>query len=162
MKRAEEETYREYASARIDQLRRVAYLLCRDWHLADDLVSIALVKLYRHWRRAQRMESLDGYVRKILVNSWLDEQRRPWRREQAVEELPETPVLDPDPDGGALLALLNELPARRRAVLVLRFYCGLSVTQTAEMLGCSEGTVKSQTSRGLDALRPLASRLETT
>ncbi|MEV6522264.1 SigE family RNA polymerase sigma factor [Longispora sp. NPDC051575] len=163
MRRSEEAAYREYVVARMDQLRRVAYLLCRDWNTADDLVSTTLLKLYRHWRRAERMEGLDGYVRRILLNAWIDEQRRPWRREQVAEELPEVPVTDADLAGDTdLLALLGELPPRRRAVLVLRFYCGMSVSQTAELLGCSEGTVKSQSSRGLDALRPLVSRLETT
>ncbi|MGY0233865.1 SigE family RNA polymerase sigma factor [Longispora urticae] len=163
MRRSEEAAYREYVVARMDQLRRVAYLLCRDWHTADDLVSTTLLKLYRHWRRAERMEGLDGYVRRILLNAWIDEQRRPWRREQVADELPEVPVTDADLAGDTdLLALLGELPPRRRAVLVLRFYCGMSVSQTAELLGCSEGTVKSQSSRGLDALRPLVSRLETT
>ncbi|WP_412539493.1 SigE family RNA polymerase sigma factor [Longispora sp. K20-0274] len=161
MRRSEEAAYREYVVARMDTLRRVAYLLCRDWHTADDLVSITLLKLYRHWRRAERVEGLDGYVRRIMLNAWIDEQRRPWRREEAVEELPETPVTDAHPSGDInLLELLGDQPPRRRAVLVLRFYCGMSVSQTAELLGCSEGTVKSQTSRGLDALRPLVSRLD--
>lgn len=85
MKRADESVYREYVVARIESLRRTAYLLCRDWHTADDLTSITIGKLYRHWRRAQRADNLDAYVRGILVHAWLDERRRPWRREHSVD-----------------------------------------------------------------------------
>jgi len=152
--------YREYVSGRLDQLRRTAFLLCGDWHLADDLTSTALVKLYRHWRTASEAGNLDAYVRRILLRAWLDERRRPWRRERAFEWVPE-PDTAPDPaadpsrvaDRLAVLGLLAELPPRRRAVLVLRYFCDLSVEDTAEALGCSTGTVKSQTARALDDLR---------
>ncbi|MGH3748718.1 MAG: sigma-70 family RNA polymerase sigma factor, partial [Micromonosporaceae bacterium] len=85
----------------------------------------------------------------------LDERRRPWRRESAVERLPEisAPQAPDIADRTELLALLDRLPPKKRAVLVLRFYCDLSVEQTAEIVGCSEGTVKSQTARGLETLR---------
>ena len=159
--------YREYVSARLDKLRRTAYLLCGDWHTADDLVSTALVKLLRHWRRAAELNNLDGYVRTILLRAWLDERRRPWRRERSYAVLPDAPGgagsavsaagSDTDPsrvaDRLTIMGLLAELPPRRRAVLVLRYYCDLSVEETAEALGCTAGTVKSQTARGLDALR---------
>jgi RNA polymerase sigma-70 factor (sigma-E family) len=139
----------------MDQLRRTAYLLCGDWHTADDLVSTALVKLLRHWRRVSTMDNIDAYARRTLLRAWLDERRRPWRREQPWAVLPDsasTPGHDVA-DRMALLTLLNELPARRRAVLVLRFFCDLSVEETAEALGCTAGTVKSQTARALDTLR---------
>jgi RNA polymerase sigma-70 factor (sigma-E family) len=142
-------------ASRLDQLRRTAYLLCGDWHTADDLVSTALVKLLRHWRRVSAMDNIDAYVRRMLLRAWLDERRRPWRREHARAQVPETaarPGYDVA-DRMAVLALLAELPARRRAVLVLRFFCDLSVEETAEALGCATGTVKSQTARALDALR---------
>ena len=147
--------YREYVASRLDQLRRTAYLLCGDWHTADDLVSTALVKLLRHWRRVSAMDNVDAYVRRMLLRAWLDERRRPWRREYARAQVPETaarPGYDVA-DRMAVLALLAELPPRRRAVLVLRFFCDLSVEETAEALGCATGTVKSQTARALDALR---------
>jgi len=147
--------YREYVASRLDQLRRTAYLLCGDWHTADALVSTALVKLLRHWRRVSAMDNVDAYVRRMLLRAWLDERRRPWRREYARAQVPETaarPGYDVA-DRMAVLALLAELPPRRRAVLVLRFFCDLSVEETAEALGCATGTVKSQTARALDALR---------
>ncbi|GAB2987061.1 SigE family RNA polymerase sigma factor [Saccharothrix stipae] len=160
MKRAEEDTYREYVTARMETMRRIAYLLCRDWHTADDVVSITIGKLYRHWPRVGATPGLDAYVRKALLRTWLDEKRRPWRREQAVEELPELPTEEEFAVVGRaqLLDLLDGLPPRRRAAVVLRLYCDLSVEETAEILGCSVGTVKSQTARGLDTLRAKAAR----
>ena len=147
--------YREYVGGRLDQLRRTAYLLCGDWHTADDLVSTALVKLLRHWRRVSAMDNIDAYVRRMLLRAWLDERRRPWHREQFRAQVPDraaSPGYDVA-DRLAVLELLAHLPARRRAVLVLRFFCDLSVEETAETLGCTTGTVKSQTARGLSALR---------
>src|SRR5262249_37678272 len=139
----------------MDQLRRTAYLLCGDWHTADDLVSTALVKLFRHWRRVSTMDNIDAYARRTLLRAWLDERRRPWRREHSRAVLPDSvnPSGHDRAERIAFLALLNELPARRRAVLVLRFFCDLSVEETAEVLGCATGTVKSQTARALDSLR---------
>jgi RNA polymerase sigma-70 factor (sigma-E family) len=139
----------------LDQLRRTAYLLCGDWHTADDLVSTALVKLLKHWRRVSTMDNIDAYARRVLLRAWLDERRRPWRREHSHAQVPESAarVGSDVADRMAVLALLAELPARRRAVLVLRYFCDLSVEETAEALGCTAGTVKSQTARGLDTLR---------
>jgi len=149
------EGYRDYVSGRIDQWRRTAYLLCSDWHKADDLVSTALVRLLRHWTRASAMENIDAYVRRILLRAWLDERRRPWRREWSRATLPELPA---DPGGDvddriALLTYLAALPPRRRAVIVLRYFCDLSVEDTAAAMECSTGTVKSQTARALESLR---------
>ena len=158
MRRGDEDDYRDYVVTRLDRLRRTAYLLCRDWHTADDLVSIALSKLYRHWGRAREAVSLDAYVRGILLHAWLDERRRPWRREDAVPYPPDRPAPEERAyaavtDRAGLSALLATLPRRQRAVVILRFYCDLSIAETAELLGCSEGTVKSQAARGLEMLR---------
>jgi RNA polymerase sigma-70 factor (sigma-E family) len=150
---AKEAAFRDYVSARMERLRRTAFLYCRDWHTADDLVGTTLVKLYQYWHRAQRAGNLDAYVHGILAHVWLDERRRPWRREQPVPQLPEPAPPDTPAGDADLLALLADLPPRRRACLVLRFYCDLSVEQTAEILGISAGTVKSQTARGIQALR---------
>jgi RNA polymerase sigma-70 factor (sigma-E family) len=154
MTAAEEAAFREYVVHRMDGLRRLAYLLCGDWHTADDLVSVALLKLMRHWRRVSAMEQPDAYVRRMLLRAWLDERRRPWRREFPAEALPDRAG---DPVDVAtrlsMLAQLAELPPRRRAVVVLRYFCDLSVEETAQTLGCSSGTVKSQTARALEALR---------
>ena len=150
------EAYREYAASRLDGLRRTAYLLCGDWHTADDLVSTVLVRVLRHWRRVSRMDNPDGYARRILLRAWLDERRRPWRREYATATPPERAHrgdIDAVVDHLTVVGLLGQLPARRRAVLVLRYFCDLSVQETAAVLNCSEGNVKSQTSRALDTLR---------
>jgi len=74
---------------RLDGFRRTAFLLSGDWHQADDLVSIALVKLLRHWRRVSVMEQPDAYVRRVLLRAWLDERRWPWRRERPMEAVPD-------------------------------------------------------------------------
>lgn len=162
MKRSEETAYREYVTSRMEVMRRTAYLLCRDWHTADDLVSITIAKLYRHWSRVGTAASLDAYVRKVLLRTWLDEKRRPWRRsEQTAAELPERldEARGPGDSPERLWAKdlvhqgLLRLPPRQRAVLVLRYFDDLSVAETAEVMSCSEGTVKSQTARGLEALR---------
>lgn len=93
----------------------------------------------------------------MLLRAWLDERRRPWRREQAWAEPPEPAAGQPGPEVGldrvTLLGYLAEQPPRRRAVLVLRYYCDLSVEETADALGISTGTVKSQTARALAAVR---------
>jgi RNA polymerase sigma-70 factor (sigma-E family) len=161
VKRSEEAAYREYVTSRMSVMRRVAYLLCRDWHTADDLVAITIGKLYPHWSRVAAGTGVDAYVRRILLRTWLDEKRRPWRRrEEPTEHLPEMAAdarLRID-DREQLLELLDGLPPRRRAAVVLRFYCDLSVDETAEILDCTAGTVKSQTARGLDTLREAAAR----
>ena len=153
----DDRSYREYVAGNLDRWRRTAFLLCGDWHTADDLTSTVMVKLYRHWNRAAHFDNRDAYVRRMLMRAWLDERRRPWnRRETATEVLP-------DPVGASeaaeadrrisVLSLLGALPPRRRAVLVLRYFCDLSVEEVAEAMGCSEGTVKSQTARALESLR---------
>jgi RNA polymerase sigma factor (sigma-70 family) len=104
------------------------------------------------------MDNPDAYLRRTVLRAWLDERRRPWRREHATDLLPEVAAgASAGPEAVAdrltILALLAELPPRRRAVLVLRYFCDLSVEETAEELGCSTGTVKSQTARAIEALR---------
>ncbi|GAA3229633.1 SigE family RNA polymerase sigma factor [Dactylosporangium siamense] len=149
-----EQAYRDYVAGNLDRLRRTAYLLCGDWHLADDLTSTVLVKLLRHWKRAAAMEHRDAYVRRMLMSAWLDERRRPWRRESSTDRLPDRTAAAADADRRLdVLSLLAGLPPRRRAVLVLRYFCDLSVEETAQALGCSEGTVKSQAARALESLR---------
>jgi RNA polymerase sigma-70 factor (sigma-E family) len=154
----DEQDFAEYFVARRDAVRRTAYLLSGDWHRADDLAQTAFVALHRQWRKIRDRGALDAYVRRTLVRAMIDETRRPWRRERFVAELPE--VTQPDAEIGdtvatrsALLDGLRRVPPRQRAVLVLRFLDGLDVAATAEALKCSEGTVKSQTARGLSTLR---------
>ncbi|WP_285621216.1 SigE family RNA polymerase sigma factor [Actinoallomurus iriomotensis] len=152
---ARDEQYTAYVAARLPWLQRVAYLLCQDWDRADDLVQVALTRLYVRWHRVGSVENVDGYARTVLLRVFLAEQRTGWwKRVTTVREPPEPgpDIADRDRDLD-LRTALRELAPRQRAAVVLRFYCDLSVEQTAEVLDCSPGTVKSQTSRGLAALR---------
>jgi len=166
MRTSDENRFREFAREYAVPLRRSAFLLCGDWHTADDLVQTTLIKLHGAWPRISRRHQPVSYARKVLLRCWLDERRRPWRRaERRDGELPEDLRAGPaelhDAAGlrAELFQLLGVLPARQRAVLVLRYFEALSVGETAAALGCAEGTVKSQTSRGLAVLR---ARLEST
>ena len=152
----DENAFRAFALSRRPALRRTAFLLCGDWHQADDLVQTALVKLYVAWSRVRSDGPPDAYVQRILVRCFLDERRRPWRRESPVELLDDaaSPARS-DEDLLDLRSALVHLPKRQRATLLLRFWLDLSVAQTADALGCSEGTVKSQTARALTTLREL-------
>lgn len=152
--RERDRDYVDYVTARLPWLRQVAYLLTHDWHRADDVVQTAITQLYRHWQRASRMENLDGYARTVLVRSFLGERRRWGARVRLLADPPDSPTRVEDHAGRiAVRTALAAVPPRQRATLVLRFYCDLSVEQVADELRCSQGTVKSQTARGLDALR---------
>jgi RNA polymerase sigma-70 factor (sigma-E family) len=145
-----------YMAARQPSLLRTAYLLTGDRHTAEDLVQTAFAKLYLSWDRVQRRELVDGYVRRILVNEHSSLWRRPWKRnEHSTDVLPERAFVDVHHDGvnNALWDFMQTLPRRQRAVLVLRYYEDLSEAETAQVLGISVGTVKSQASRALAALR---------
>jgi RNA polymerase sigma-70 factor (sigma-E family) len=149
-----EREFVDYVGARSRALRNTAYLLCSDWHRAEDLVQIALAKLYVAWRRIGHEESVDAYARRVLLRAFLDDRRRPWRREHVAAELPERPALpDRTDDRIDLLAELARLPRTQRAAVVLRYWADRSIAETAAALGVSEGTVKSASSRGLAALR---------
>ena len=156
MRGTRDSEFSQYVAGRRDQLYRTAYLLCGDPHRAEDIVQTALAKLYAAWPRASRLDSVDAYVRRIVVNSHLDEVRRPWRREHPTEDA----RLDRPAPGGfsredsdALWTALRGLAPGQRRVVVLRHYWGLSVDETAADLGISTGTVKSQTSAALARLR---------
>jgi RNA polymerase sigma-70 factor (sigma-E family) len=155
MTTAQRDDFAAYAAASIPSLRRLALLLCRNWHDADDLVQAALSKLCQHWHRAAAADSTDAYVRAILVREFVRGRRTAWaRRVRVTDQPPEirAPVADLD----ALLdlqAAMTVLAPRQRAVLVLRYYCDLDVTQTAQALGCTPGTIKSQTAKALSTLR---------
>lgn len=156
----EHDDFTAFVEARLDRWRRTAYLLCRDWHGADDLVSIAVGKIYRHWRRVRAMQNVDAYAQRVLTRAWLDETRRPWRRESPAHRLPDSPApADGDlADRQALWQMLETLGPRQRAVVVLRFYLDMTVEETAEVLGITAGTVKSQSARALERLRALELR----
>ncbi|MEV4056499.1 SigE family RNA polymerase sigma factor [Amycolatopsis sp. NPDC049688] len=148
--------FTEYVTARAGWLRKVAYLLCGDWHRADDLVQSAITRLCANWPRAAKADNVDGYVRRTLVNTFLAEQRTSWWRRVDLGGADDVPVPRTDVELALdLRAALDRLPARQRATVVLRYFCDLPVADTARALGCSEGTVKSQTARAVDALREL-------
>lgn len=140
------------------RLYRTAHLMLGDHGLAEDLTQTALAKTYVAWTRVRERDAAYAYARTTLVNtatSWF--RRRSWRNELPGEDVG-TDLRDstPDPsDRPALMHALAALPPRQRAVVVLRFYDDLSVAQTADALGCSAGTVKSQTSAALARLREL-------
>ena len=163
MKAADEAAFRDLYLARRGSLRKTAHLLCGDWHQAEDLVQSAFVKLYVAWGRIRRVEDMGGYLRQTLVNLYIDETRRRRHRDTVMAEPPTVRQVDPaEPsDRVELIAALRGVPRRQRACLVLRFYEDLSVAQTAALLGCSEGTFKSQTARGLDALRDVLAATDT-
>lgn len=148
-----------YMQARQASLLRTAYLISGDRQTAEDLTQTAFAKLYLAWDKVRDQGSIDGYVRRIVVNEHNSLWRRAWkRRELSSDQLPEHAHHD-DYDAGAgreLWDLVQTLPKKARAVVVLRYYEELSEAETAEVLGISVGTVKSQASRALAALRERA------
>lgn len=158
MDQRDEQEFAEYFTARREAMRRMAYLICGDWHRADDLAQNAFVALHRQWRKVRDKAALDSYMRRALIHAAIDESRRPWRRERLVDELPDAAmgtgeIAESVVNRQTLLAALRNVPPRQRAVLVLRFLEGLDIAAVAEVMKCSEGTVKSQSARGLKALR---------
>ncbi len=140
-------------------LIRAGYLLTGSDAAAQDLVQETLVKVIVGWRAVRRAGAPEAYVRTILLNAFLASQRRSWWRERPAQVLPEpaevASAYDAVADRDMLARALQALPARQRAAVVLRHYEDRSEAQTAELLGCSVGTVKSLTSRGLAGLRTL-------
>jgi RNA polymerase sigma-70 factor (sigma-E family) len=153
-----EDDYREFVVARLDKLGRFAYLLCRDWHRAEDAVQTALTRLYLSWGRVS-LRSPDAYARRIIANVLHDQRQRHWfRRERPSYHLPERAAPDPAEHTAARMTMLDalaRLPDRQRLAVVLRHWEDLSVEDAAEIMGCSTGAVKSQTARGLQSLREL-------
>ncbi|MBF9127496.1 SigE family RNA polymerase sigma factor [Plantactinospora sp. S1510] len=147
-----EQQFVEYFTVRAGPLRRLAYSLCGDWHTAEDLVQATFVRLYRNWPRI-RTESVDAYSRRILVNAFLSNRHR--RRWEAVT--PDPPERSTDGvDVAVRVAVrraLAQLSPRQRAAVVLRYLEDLPVAEVATLLGISEGTVKSQTARGIQSMR---------
>ena len=151
------EAFRSYVCARSPALLRTAYLLTGNRPDAEDLLQTSLAKTYLAWDRIREREAVDGYVRRVMVNTQTSFWRRRRPQETAYEQVPEGP---PGRDGtadtdlhDALWTSLQRLPRRQRAAVVLRYYEDLSETETARVLGISVGTVKSTTSRALACLR---------
>jgi RNA polymerase sigma-70 factor (sigma-E family) len=138
-------------ATRSDRLLRTAYLLTRDWGTAEDLLQESLAKAWFAWPGVDEPEA---YVRRVLVTTYTSWWRRRWRRELPSADLPDTAAHDRHADPREeLWQAVGRLPARQRAVIVLRFYEDLPVAEVARVLGCQEGTVKSQTAKALAKLR---------
>jgi RNA polymerase sigma-70 factor (sigma-E family) len=155
----DDDEYVRFLSSRLPRLHRAAYLLCGDRYRAEDIVQATALNLYLKWRQVRAADNMDGYLHRMLVREFLGQNRGRWARVLLTDRLPEKPV-PPSADlenYDAVLAGLTRLPAGQRAVLVLRFFSDLSVAETAAALNCSQGNVKSQTSRGLATLRKLMS-----
>ncbi|KRC48939.1 MULTISPECIES: SigE family RNA polymerase sigma factor [unclassified Nocardioides] len=150
-------SFEDYATARWAALYRTAHLLTGDPAAAEDLLQSTLVKVMAQWTKVRRADAPDAYVRKMLLNELLGERRKAGRRAQKAHLVPvPDPVTDPaatSPERLDLWDRVQLLPPRQRAVLVLRYYEDLSEAEIAEVLGVSAGTVKSQASHALRALR---------
>jgi RNA polymerase sigma-70 factor (sigma-E family) len=156
VRRQAEADFLGWVSASRDGLRKTAFLLCGDWFLADDLVQDTLTRLYGVWGRVAGSGDPGPYTRRIMMNLYADHRRRAERREVPSSEVPDRAVDQPnsvDGDRDRLMAALARVPRGQRAVLVLRYWEDLSIEQTAQALGTSPSNVRSQSSRGLEALR---------
>jgi RNA polymerase sigma-70 factor (sigma-E family) len=143
----------DFVVARGPELHRTALLLTRQAQASEDLVQIALAKAWQSWSRIDGNH--EAYVRAIMVNEFTSSWRRRWRGDLPTADLPDLTCGDGDavPTGQVLLAALATLPPRQRAVVVLRFFHDYTEVATAEAMGISVGTVRSQTFKALAALR---------
>jgi len=158
-----DEQFREFMRGRWPAMVRLAYGLTGDLGHAEDVAQAAFARAYASWARVARTGDPDAYVRRIVINENHSRFRRRRVAENLVDAVPEPPpqpAADPLGDGEALLKALRKLGPRQRAVIVLRFWMDMSEAETAAALGCSVGTVKSQASRALAALRGSAELME--
>jgi RNA polymerase sigma-70 factor (sigma-E family) len=157
-KEQREDEFQSFDLAHRDRLRRYAYYLSGDWHQADDIVQKALTKLFAAWHRVEP-GGAPAYARRIVTNVYLSHRRLAWvRRERATDEMPVQRIEAPQAEVELRLTVtgaLDRLSARERVTIVLRYWEQLSVDETAAAMGCSAGTVKSQTSRAMGKLRRL-------
>ncbi|HEY2879400.1 SigE family RNA polymerase sigma factor [Nocardioides sp.] len=162
-RQARDADFAAYLAARQPSLMRTAYLLTGNRHDAEDLVQTAFAKLYLSWDKVRNHGSIDGYVRRILVNEHNSLWRRAWKKREHSADDAVLHRLDQahhdtydDGLGDAVWDVVQTLPRKARAVVVLRYYEEMSEAETAAVLGISVGTVKSQTSRALATLRQRA------
>jgi RNA polymerase sigma-70 factor (sigma-E family) len=154
MTRAED--FIEFATVESPRLRRMAFLLCGDWHTAEDLAQSTLAKMFVSWHRVRERDLAHAYATRTLVNTYLAGRRAKRAGELLTGSLPERPAPSEPPElRMVVLEALATLSPRARAVVVLRYWMDLSTRQVADLLGCPPGTVKSQSARALDRLRPL-------
>ena len=152
-----DEGFAAFVRDRSGPLARTAFLLTADRYLAEDLVQTALVKVADRWTRIAGRGDPTPYVRKVMLHTAISWHRRRWRGEVPVASMPEPAAAQPasSDDNERLRRALREVPPRQRAAVVLRYYDDLSEAETAAAMGCSIGTVKSQTAKGLAKLRDL-------
>ena len=149
-----DEDFAEFAETASPQLRRTAFLLCGNWHTAEDLVQTTLAKVFVSWRKIRRRDAVRAYAARTLVNTYMADKRSKRAAEVLTDRFPDRPVEPHAPETRmVVLGALATLPPRARAVVVLRYWEDLSVDQVAAMLGCSPGTVKSLASGALSKLR---------
>ena len=156
MARRDDDEFAAFAAASGGALRRTAYLICGDWDRAADITQEALIRMYVAWPRLDPGRDIRAYARRTAVRIAIDQSRKRSSREVPTPRAGDRLVADPTDvvaDRALLMAALAALPPRQRACVVLRYYEDLSVETVAEVLGCRTGTVKSQTARGLEALR---------
>lgn len=158
---AKDADFTAYLEARQGRLLRTAYLLTGDQHSAEDLLQTTMAKLYLAWDKVHDRASVDAYARRIMVNENNSLWRRAFKKRERVTDFTAgdapvgTPVRDTYDEGlrGEVWQLVQTLPPRARSVVVLRYYEGLTEAETADVLGVNIGTVKSQSSRAMAALR---------
>ncbi|XVV13666.1 SigE family RNA polymerase sigma factor [Actinoplanes sp. CA-131856] len=160
MRRAEralrDEEFTAFVAAATPRLRRTAYLMCRDWHLAQDLTQLTLARMYASWGRIWRTVDLQAYSRRVLMNAVFDQRKRRSSAEVVSADLPDRPG-HPDEPGPelhvTLMRALSTLPVRDRAIVVLRHWEDHSVETVAEILDVSVSVVKMRSMRALARLR---------
>jgi RNA polymerase sigma-70 factor (sigma-E family) len=163
MDAAAAERFAEWAQTRSPALHRLAYLLCGDWHVAEDVVQEALARAALKWPRVEQLENPDAYVRRILINQLNTLRRRKSWRASVVVTTSEMAVADTSVEharNDELMTALRLLPPRQRAVITLRYFEDLPEQEVAGILGCSIGTVKSQAHKALQSLRRTMAREE--
>jgi RNA polymerase sigma-70 factor (sigma-E family) len=153
-----ETEYREFASARATQLFRLAFLMCGDWHEAEDLVQTTLASLFVAWNRVRRRDSMDTYARRVLVNAFISQRRLKRSSEMPIAQIADVraPAVDADLRL-TLVAALRTLPPRSRAVVVLRYLEDHSIESVAQLMDATPAAIKSLNTRGLTQLRELLS-----
>jgi RNA polymerase sigma-70 factor (sigma-E family) len=155
---ARDAEFTAFVAATAPRLRRTAYLMCRDWHLAQDLTQITLAKMYASWARIWRTANLEAYSRRVLMNAVFDQKKRRSDSEVVLADPPESAIRHPDDAAElhvALMSALATLPVRDQAIVVLRHWEDLSVDSVAGILGVSASVVKMQSARSLSRLREL-------
>ncbi|MFI5493401.1 SigE family RNA polymerase sigma factor [Actinoplanes sp. NPDC051859] len=155
---ARDAEFASFVAAATPRLRRTAYLMCRDWHLAEDLTQLTLAKMYASWTRIWRTANLEAYSRRVLMNAVFDQRKLHSTGEVVLAELPDRPEQRAESTADlhvTLMSALASLSVRDQAIVVLRHWEDHSVDTVAEILGVSSSVVKMRSMRALGRLRKL-------